>query len=459
MLAAGAAALLALAVVGISGDNRRPPYTDAAHFLDAHAGASPIVETPVVLGADTRLRSSTLSLYADRPLRLLTAGPGDTAAWRATHAGATAYSVEVAQPALVHGLGLDRLPAATKARLARLGGPDGLEVPRGRRRFAGFYPLDVRRFRGGYTGHLVRQGGHTTIDWSLGSRVPVRPGAARGAVESGAPRPRPSLSGWAADASGAGLADWVLLFAGDRLVAVSGGGLPHGPVPGSRGRAASSGGFGLVTLAPVTGRRLRAFAQSGGRAAEIPVPAAVPRGARWRRALRPADRCVPGVTRTLPGPCHARPARAISAVPPGCTRGSRAPGLAEPRPAPDGRRAARRSRRSRRPARQPRRPGGPPDHRLGPELRQRRPGDGPDLAEASGNGALRPGLRRGRGAHEERTARESSRSTRAPPAGTRRCHGLQGRAAVGAARPRSSSPASTDERDSPASVEDELDGR
>ncbi len=272
VLAVGSVALVAVAVGGITGDSRRPPYVDAAHYLDRHAGARPVVETPVLFGPDARLRSSTLSMYAHRPLHLFTAGPGDSAAWRAVQAGHTAYSVDVVQPSLLKDLGIERLPAVTKTRLQRLGGPDGLEVRRASRRFAGFDPVVVSRYRGRRSGRL--EGGRIT--WSLGSDVAVRPAAARGAVESFTASPRPALRGWATTTDRRGLVDWILLFSGSHLVAASAGGLPHAPAPGARELAAVSAGFALTPLArPSRGARVRAFALIGRRATELPIsPAA-----------------------------------------------------------------------------------------------------------------------------------------------------------------------------------------
>lgn len=268
--------LAVIAVQSVDANNQRPPYREAAQYLDRVAGARPVVEIPLVLSADERLHESTLSLYFKRPHPLYTWGQGDTAAWSGERAGATVYLVQPQQKPVLDALSLNKASPALKARMALLGGPDGLAIARSSKTFAGFYPLVVRRYQGAVTGQLERAGGHEIISWSLGSHVTVAPGVARGVVAGLTPSHKPLLiDGWAVNADTHRPVDWFLLFSGRRLFAVQPSEQPNKAVARAYGPSSLLSGFGLAPEdAPADHSTIRVFAVIGDRASELPLTAA-----------------------------------------------------------------------------------------------------------------------------------------------------------------------------------------
>jgi hypothetical protein len=277
-LGAMGAVLFVVAVQSVRPVERRPDYRDAAHYLDRVAGADPVVYLPTLLSPDARLGSSALSLYDQRPHRLYRFF--DPAPWLIGRSkGRSVFLVQAREPAVLAATGLDTAPAGLLERRAALGGPDGRAIARATRTFAGFYPVTVRRFAGAAQGRLERRGPERLISWTLGRRVVVEPGAARGAVDtaqrSGA---QLTLSGYGVDGKRPRPADWVLAFSRDRLVAVSSLGALRPDLAAAFGPSVRLAGFSLAPLGPAPGApSLRVYAVSGSRASELPLSPAAKR--------------------------------------------------------------------------------------------------------------------------------------------------------------------------------------
>jgi 4-amino-4-deoxy-L-arabinose transferase-like glycosyltransferase len=244
------AALALVAFESLEDDKRRPPYRDAARYLDAVAGRSPVIDLPPVLGADITVGRSLLEQYFDREHRVYPL-LASADAWRHWRSGGRVYFVSTKQEGVDRTFGLDRAPPDLLARQARLGGPDGRAVVRGRKTFAGFEPVTVRWFQGAVDGRLEQRGGRETISWSLGRHVAVSPGVAVGRVEKMSEPEAPMLvSGWALEANRSRPVDWVLAFSGSRLLAVSPGGGERPDIAASRGESALLSGFSFWSFDP-----------------------------------------------------------------------------------------------------------------------------------------------------------------------------------------------------------------
>jgi 4-amino-4-deoxy-L-arabinose transferase-like glycosyltransferase len=270
----------ALAVVGLKtteAKEQRPPFVDAARYLDGVAGRAAILDVPFVFSPDARLHQSTLALYVRRPHQVYLGATQARSAWRRQQAGRPLYVVEPRYPQLTDALASAGAPAGLTARQDLLGGPDGRAIARSRRTFAGFYDLVVRRFEGSVTGRLTGHGASTGITWTLGRHVRVDPRFARGAVDVITPAGQPlELRGWALTReAGPRPVDWFLVFAGRRLFAVSPGGVPRPDVAQANGGGPVVTGFDLLPLsAPADRSRLRVYAVTGSRATELPAVAA-----------------------------------------------------------------------------------------------------------------------------------------------------------------------------------------
>jgi 4-amino-4-deoxy-L-arabinose transferase-like glycosyltransferase len=285
LAAVGVAGLIAVFAIGTAeivfdADQRRPAYREAAHHVDEVAGrADAVVDTPLTPAGDKRFRRTTLDLYFQRAHRLYPAGAEEAAAWRRLATGGQVFLVapeELASPRryLDRVLGdADRAPPGLLRRLERLGGPDGRALVREGRTLPGIFRISVFRYAGQIDGRLQRRNGQERISWSLGERVPVSPGVARGAVESVTPSGEPlSISGWALDASRPRPADWVLFFYRDRLLAVAAGGTPRLDIAQRYGPSALLSGFVRPsTRSPQRRSGIRVFAVVGDRASELPV--------------------------------------------------------------------------------------------------------------------------------------------------------------------------------------------
>jgi 4-amino-4-deoxy-L-arabinose transferase-like glycosyltransferase len=270
---------------------RRPPYREAARWVDRHARpGDPVIETPLALVRDPRLPPTTLGVYFQRPHPLYRSGTGDVVAWRQLAGGRSVFLVSTSQfvgarpleRALSQGPVRQKAPPGMLSRIEMTGGPDGRALVRRSKFFPGIIPVTAVEYRGLAQGRLERVGGRELISWTFGRRVTVAPGAARGSVELLARSfVTPLLvSGWALDPARRAPVDWVLLFAGNRLFAVARPG-PRPDIAGIYGRSALVTGFLFAPrTAPADLSSLRAFAIVGDRASELPLSPAVKRSLR-----------------------------------------------------------------------------------------------------------------------------------------------------------------------------------
>lgn len=287
-------AVLGLGTVGGLGDEqRRPPYREAARHLDRTAPSNdPVVQQPLALVTIQRLPPTTLGRYFERVHPLYPAGPDAAPAWRRLRAGRSVHVVtpralladELAERQL---RGDERAPAGLLERLLRLGGPDGRALLRARMAFPGVIPIELLRYAGQVDGRLERRGDQEVISWSLGQRVTVSPGVARGSVESIAPPGKPlTISGWAVDAARPRLVDWVLFFSRGRLFAVTAGGGRRPDIAAAQGAPALLSGFAVAPApSPASRSTIRAFAIVGDRASELALGAAARRSVRRPASL------------------------------------------------------------------------------------------------------------------------------------------------------------------------------
>jgi 4-amino-4-deoxy-L-arabinose transferase-like glycosyltransferase len=289
LAAVGLVAVLAAGAVESFGDDyRRPPYREAAQYVDEVAARdAPVVETPLLLQDDERLPPITIDRYIEGDRPLYRSGGGSAPAWRELRAGRDVYLVaprsHVRSQYVKRELrGAEQAPAGLLRRLDRFGGPDGRAVLRAHKRLAGIYPISVLRYSGVVDGRIERQGGREVISWSLEKRVNVSPGAAAGSVESITPSSKPLvITGWALTAARRRPVDWVLVFSRNRLVAVSAGGNRRPDIAKFYGESASLAGFGLAVSAAASDRSaIRVFAVVGSRASELPLSEAAKRSVR-----------------------------------------------------------------------------------------------------------------------------------------------------------------------------------
>jgi 4-amino-4-deoxy-L-arabinose transferase-like glycosyltransferase len=268
-LAAVAFAGLAL-VAGRSLDpvNDRPPYTKAASHLEAIAGADPVIEEPGFLDSNQRLRQTPLQLYLRGPHPLYRNAGAPPAAWQQARDGGSVYFVAPVEEALLPLLGLDRVPADAQARRNQVGGPNNLLRVRSMRIFPGFDPVVVQRLSGEIQGKISGD----TLDWTFGSGLPIEPGSVDGTAGV-APAPGGAdIAGWAVDSRTGRPADWILVFSGDRLVAVTGLGAVSPAARDERGAPAELSGFAMrMTGEGLDPDALRVVAVAGKRAGDQPV--------------------------------------------------------------------------------------------------------------------------------------------------------------------------------------------
>jgi mannosyltransferase len=278
VLGAMGAVLAIVAVQSVRPADGRPDYRDAAHYLGRVAGADPVVYVPTLLNPDARLGSSALSPYDRRPGRLYRFF--DPAPWLIGRSeGRSVYLVQAREPALLAATGRGEAPAGLLERRAALGGPDGRAILRATKTFAGFYPVTVQRFSGAVQGRLERRGPERLISWTLGRRVVVEPGGARGAVDTAQRSARQlTLSGYGVDGKRPRPADWILAFSRGRLIAVSSLGALRPDLGAAFGPSVRLAGFSLAPLGPASDApSLRVFAVSGSRASELPLSPAAKR--------------------------------------------------------------------------------------------------------------------------------------------------------------------------------------
>ena len=296
-----AGALAIVALVAIAGLNayksvtddffRRPAFREAARYVDRVAGSGdPVVEISLALLPDARLPPTTLDRYFERPYPLYRFGRSALPAWRRAARGRDVYLIfpgsllgsTFAQAQLQPG---EQAPADLLRRIDSIGGPGGRAIVRGRRSFPGLIPVEVARYRGTLEGRLGRRGGSEIITWTRGTAT-VTPGAAEGRVEGVSAPSRPlEVSGWALDPEEGRPVDWVLVFAGGRLVGVTAGGVRRPDIAAREGPGALLTGFGLTPSPPQpSGRaKLRVFAVVGERASELALSRAARQSLERRR--------------------------------------------------------------------------------------------------------------------------------------------------------------------------------
>ena len=271
VVATGLVVLFALNTVRSQGDGyRRPPYREATERVQSQAApGDPLVEVPPALQRDARLPSTTLDLYLHPRHKVFLSGRDDPAAFAALRHGHDVFFV-VASIFTPQGLARTQphgasVPAAIVRRSASVGGPGNLARVRRQTHLNGITPVDVIRYHGAISGRLVGR----RITWTLGPPARVLGRPARGLVEAIAPAPGPLLAtGWAL--AGNGPPDWVLAFAGRRLVAISAGGDERPDLVRRLGAAARFSGWALSQRPRPVGH-LRFFALRGRRAAELPL--------------------------------------------------------------------------------------------------------------------------------------------------------------------------------------------
>ena len=275
---------------------QRPPFAEAARYLDANAGAAPIVEQTGVFSPDERVGRTPLQLYLRRQHPLYLYGSTPPEAWQPARDGGSVYFVAPIEDGLLTLLGLDRIPADALARRRLVGGPNNMlrvrstrDVPRLR---PGVRPATERRGAG-----TARRGPHR-LDLRIGRAG--RPGAAEGAVTVASAPGGADIAGWAVDDRTGRPTDWILVFSGDRLVAVTALGAGSAAAREARGPGAERAGFAM---------RMTARGSSRTRCAWWRWPVIGPatcRSARARRrrwccrggAARRSRRCRRGATAT-----------------------------------------------------------------------------------------------------------------------------------------------------------------
>ena len=247
---------------------QRPPFAEAARYLDANAGAAPIVEQTGVFSPDERVGRTPLQLYLRRPHPLYLNGSAPPEAWQPARDGGSVYFVSPIEDGLLALLGLDRIPADALARRRLVGGPNNMLRVRSTETFPGFDPVFVQRLSGEVQG---RRAGDR-IDWTFGSGVPVVSGAAEGAVTVASAPGGADIAGWAVDDRTGRPADWILVFSGDRLVAVTALGAGSAAAREARGPGAERAGFAMRMAGEgLEPDALRVVAVAGERAGELPV--------------------------------------------------------------------------------------------------------------------------------------------------------------------------------------------
>ena len=155
-----------------------------------------------------------------------------------------------------------------------MAGPgDRFYVLREGRRYEGLIALSVGRYEGEARGRIVTREGRPAIELAPGVSLEIRPGAARGFVDSVSLSETAELRGWALG-SGDTAADGVLAFVDGRLVAAGTTQVPRADIAEVSGVPIA--GFQLeAPLSPGERRaarsRLQVFAVAGGQATELPA--------------------------------------------------------------------------------------------------------------------------------------------------------------------------------------------
>jgi len=206
-----------------------------------------------------------LQLYLRRPHQLYRSDIAPPGAWEPARDGGSTYLVAPVEDALLVLLGLDRVPADARARRGLVGGPNNMLRVRSTKLFPGFDPVIVQRLSGEVSGRISGD----RIDWTFGSGVRVVPGAAEGALTVTPSPGAVDIAGWAVDDGTGRPADWILVFSGDRLVAVTALGAGSAAARDARGPGAERAGFAMRVTGDVAPGDLRFVAVTGDRAGDL----------------------------------------------------------------------------------------------------------------------------------------------------------------------------------------------
>jgi 4-amino-4-deoxy-L-arabinose transferase-like glycosyltransferase len=266
VLAAVAFAGLALVSVrAVNPANDRPPYTSAASYIEGIPGDDPVVEQPGFLDFNQRLEQTPLELYLDGSHPLYDIDSTPPAVWQRARDGGDVYFVAPVEDALLPLLGLDAVPADARQRRGLVAGPNNMLRVRSIETFPGFDRVFVQRLSGEVTGRISGD----RLDWTFGPGVPVIPGAAEGTVTVTPTPGAIDVAGWAVDDRTGRPADWILVFSGDRLVAVTALGAGSAAARDARGPGAVRAGFAMRVTGDVAPGDLRFVAVTGDRAGDL----------------------------------------------------------------------------------------------------------------------------------------------------------------------------------------------
>ncbi len=257
------------AVKTLDRDNERPAFREVAQYLDDTTRPDDLLvdqSRSELLGGPQSKNLVPLHVYLKHAPRVLTANEDDAPAWEHAARGGRVFFV--------------RLDAGLFRGLPPLAGPDQRVVLREKRVFRGLVRILVGRYQGQVAGSLERRNGHEVISWSLGKGIVVGTTGVRGLAEGAAATgKRVVTNGWALTRSGEPV-DWLLLFAGDRLMGATYPRLPRPDVAKDHGAGALLSGF--TVAAPSVPRSVRAgttplrvFAVVGNRASPLPVGPAI----------------------------------------------------------------------------------------------------------------------------------------------------------------------------------------
>jgi hypothetical protein len=263
-VAAAAVALVLVAVGigtvrGLEPARERPAAREVAHFIDARGRpGDPVVSQ---LGARFLDRAVSLNFKSDHRV-FGEATTDDAGIWKPAAHGGSVFLV--------------RHPFGYFVGLPPFAGPHNRYVLREGRKYGGLVKLAVGRYSGQAAGRLGRDARGPFLSWSLGPRLPIAPGLAKGYAESvSASRERPLATGWTTDAAGKRPPTWVLAFYDGRLVAFGRPSVLRVDIAKALGRGAALSGFQLTarTAAAKLVRdpsRLHVYAVVGDRATELP---------------------------------------------------------------------------------------------------------------------------------------------------------------------------------------------
>jgi hypothetical protein len=249
------AAMAVGAVRAMDDDYQRPDYRKLGAYVDDAARP-----TDAVIGIPPTSGPFSLAVFFRRPHPLTRINVDDGAAWRSARRGGSTFLI----------LPLNGFFTAPSP----YGGPDARLILRDERRFKGLVDTSVARYSGVIDARLERVGVRPRIALSEGGAIAIRPGVARGYVEKlGIEGRRLSVEGWAL--AGRRAVDWIVVFAGSRLVAGAVPVYPRPDVGKVEGGPIAAAGFVATGLVPRAGQaagagRLRVFAVVGDRASELP---------------------------------------------------------------------------------------------------------------------------------------------------------------------------------------------